>query len=546
MAPRWPFDSKTEQPPSTLDGTIPQTRVPDDIQWLHVLEDPSSIHEDEDEDDKDDLPQGFSLELAKQAGFQNHGVVPETEEDLKKAEEVLSKELANLSMNEHEEAMFDVVGFRHAEEETDAFLTTQLAELDRQLQRISFSRKRDYDAACKLNPDYVQGRKFRLAFLRSNRFDPQKAAGTIVNHFHLKKRVFADYPNELQGREVKFTDLSPDAREIVEAGYLQVSPSNDAAGRAVLFYATFLKRYKTVESLKQAIWYFMSCRSRNENVQRSGEVIVVYSGGVPDKLETAFFMTQVKTAFASDIQALHLCGTTTSMRFFLAAKKLYMDNFTRIRMQEHRGTCDEINFALQTFGINTDDSPLKPDNTLDTALHKKWLEAQKQYEENTSGDTILFLHRFDVLFGKNKRCTHHPGTMRCQLLVEIHWEEYERQNRLERGQTAANIVGIVHESHGRFLKWDGDNTTGGWKEVDDDTARKKVTHYFRGIRERKQKGQNQTNISAPKRGIDSENQTYTSGSITRASSSTKVSDASLFAKRIRAPGLDNISESLET
>mmetsp|Transcript_5191 Transcript_5191/g.14584 ORF Transcript_5191/g.14584 Transcript_5191/m.14584 type:complete len:524 (+) Transcript_5191:218-1789(+) len=519
----------------------------DEIKSTPFTEYRNTENDEDAEDDSagDDSPEGINYDLLRKAGLEE-GDIPETEEDLQKAEQIVSEELGKLSMYDHEAIMMDVVGFRHDDMDDDS-LNAKLAELERHVKRIKGKKKEAYEEARRLNPEYVNGRNLRLCCLRSCQYDAKRAARAVVHHFRMKKEVFPNCPPELLGRSVKFSDLSPDAQEFVERGYVQDSPCRDAAGRPVGFFDAGRKQYNSVESFLQGVWYTMSCKARDgDDAVRKGMVMVVYTGGVPEQMEIFIALHKLKQCFGVDVNAIHLCDTTRAQRFFLSASKLYMDNFTRFRTLEHSGTHEEINFALQTYGINTDDSPLKPDNTLDTALHKKWLEAQKQYEENTSGDTILFLHRFDVLFGKNKRCTHHPGTMRCQLLVEIHWEEYERQNRLERGQTAANIVGIVHESHGRFLKWDGDNTTGGWKEVDDDTARKKVTHYFRGIRERKQKGQNQTNISAPKRGIDSENQTYTSGSITRASSSTKVSDASLFAKRIRAPGLDNISESLET
>mmetsp|Transcript_30749 Transcript_30749/g.72172 ORF Transcript_30749/g.72172 Transcript_30749/m.72172 type:complete len:295 (+) Transcript_30749:525-1409(+) len=289
----------------------------------------------------------------------------------------------------------------------------------------------------------------------------------------------------------------------------------------------------------------MSCRSRNENVQQSGEVIVVYSGGEPEKMDIPVFLTQMRRAFASDIQAIHVCQTTMTMRFFLATLKLFLDNFTRFRLQEHRGTRQEINFALQTYGINTDDSPLRPDNTLDTTFHRKWLEAQKHYEENSSRcQATLVPRRFDVLFGRSKRCMQHPGTMRCQLLVEMNFEEYEGEGKVERNLIAEKVVRIIHESGGRFLKWEGDSTTGAWKEVDHDVARAKVTHFFRGFRERKQKRQKQVNMSAPKRGIDSGNKTDMNAS---TSLPAKVLDSSAFYKKMRAGGMDGSNaESVET
>jgi len=500
------------------------------------------------------LSNGLSLDLANKAGLLN-GLYPETEDDLVKAEQALSNELAKLSMNEQEEAIFDVVGLRNNKVEDEAFLSTKLAELDQHLRKISGRKARAYEAACKINPAYAQGRKFRLSFLRSQRFDPKKTAAVIINHFDLKRKVFSNYPPEIQGREVKFTDMSAYAQELMESGLIQVSPSTDAAGRPVVFFAKppamYNAPYNAPESKleqKQALWYFWTCRSRNENAQRNGEVAVVYCGVHCERkfnVDIAVFIQKMKRAFPVDIQAVHFCGATMSTRFFVAAQRLFMDNFTRIRTQEHSGTYEEIDFALQTYGINADDSPMKPDDTFDTSFHKQWLEAQKQYDTNNSIQTILVPHRFDVLFGKSKQYRQHPGTMRCQLLVEMHWEEYDRKGKAERGLIAEKIVNTVHESGGRFLKWDGNCTTGGWKEVDDKAAREKVTHCFRGVRARKQKSQKEVNMSAPKRGIENGNGTDVIDSTAKVSGPTEVSDTSLFAKRLRAPGMDDISESLE-
>eukprot|EP00523_Entomoneis_sp_CCMP467_P007227 CAMPEP_0168725408 /NCGR_PEP_ID=MMETSP0724-20121128/4138_1 /TAXON_ID=265536 /ORGANISM="Amphiprora sp., Strain CCMP467" /LENGTH=141 /DNA_ID=CAMNT_0008772191 /DNA_START=107 /DNA_END=528 /DNA_ORIENTATION=- len=83
-----------------------QHHVTDDVQRFQRSTE-ESIPTDDIEDD--DFTTGHSEALARKVGFQN-GLYPETEEDLKKAEEVLSNELATISIDEHEEAMFDVVG----------------------------------------------------------------------------------------------------------------------------------------------------------------------------------------------------------------------------------------------------------------------------------------------------------------------------------------------------------------------------------------------------------------------------------------------------
>jgi hypothetical protein len=38
---------------------------------------------------------------------------------------------------------------------------------------------------------------------------------------------------------------------------------------------------------------------------------------------------------------------------------------------------------------------------------------------------------------------------------------------------------MIHESYGRFLKWEEDE---GWVEVEHDVAREKISHFFRYMR----------------------------------------------------------------
>jgi len=510
----------------------------DEIKSTPFTEYRNTENDEDAEDDSagDDSPEGINYDLLRKAGLEE-GDIPETEEDLQKAEQIVSEELGKLSMYDHEAIMMDVVGFRHDDMDDDS-LNAKLAELERHVKRIKGKKKEAYEEARRLNPEYVNGRNLRLCCLRSCQYDAKRAARAVVHHFRMKKEVFPNCPPELLGRSVKFSDLSPDAQEFVERGYVQDSPCRDAAGRPVGFFDAGRKQYNSVESFLQGMWYTMSCKARDgDDAVRKGMVMVVYTGGVPEQMEIFIALHKLKQCFGVDVNAIHLCDTTRAQRFFLSASKLYMDNFTRFRLQEHSGTREEVDFALQTFGINTEDSPMRPDGSWDTSWHKQWLEKQKQYDEEIATDTILVPRRFDVLFGKSKKCIQHPGTMRCQLIVEMHWDEYNRQRKKEKGLIASKIVRIIHDSQGRFLKWDGNSKTGSWVEVDDVVAREKVTHFFRGLRERKQKmTQNQEGhlkSFATKRGIE-KNVVDTTPSLNQEN----------LTKKVRSPDVDGSSENL--
>ena len=84
-----------------------------------------------------------------------------------------------------------------------------------------------------------------------------------------------------------------------------------------------------------------------------------------------------------------------------------------------------------------------------------------------------------LLLGKGKNTREHTGNLRAVHLVEMHREKYENANKFHKTEIAERIVSIIHESHGRFLKWEGND---GWVEVKHNEAREKISHFFRHMR----------------------------------------------------------------
>lgn len=97
----------------------------------------------------------------------------------------------------------------------------------------------------------------------------------------------------------------------------------------------------------------------------------------------------------------------------------------------------------------------------------------------------------DVLLGRGKLIQEHTGNLRFRHIVENHREMYETARRLEKTLLASKIVEILQQTGGRFVKRDGT----GWAEVDDETARYKVSHSFRNKRlaENQKKGREESN-----------------------------------------------------
>jgi hypothetical protein len=84
----------------------------------------------------------------------------------------------------------------------------------------------------------------------------------------------------------------------------------------------------------------------------------------------------------------------------------------------------------------------------------------------------------DVLLGRGRMCQDHVGSVRLRFWVDEYRENYDASNKKEKTAIAGEIIKRVQELKGRFLKEDG----AGWVQVDELTARNKVSSCFRSCR----------------------------------------------------------------
>ncbi len=184
-------------------------------------------------------------DLARSAGLADNRF-PRTNEEADLAEQALTKELDKLSLDEHEKILFDVHGIARTEEEDQSSLEGMLEDLDKALDKTKKKEKEAYERAKFLNKFYVESKKFRLMFLRSECYDPVAAAKTIVNHFEVKQKIFGD--GEVLARDVRQDDLGDEDHDKLNAGFIQVMPQRDAAGRAIICLNLGFKRENELSS----------------------------------------------------------------------------------------------------------------------------------------------------------------------------------------------------------------------------------------------------------------------------------------------------------
>jgi hypothetical protein len=222
------------------------------------------------------------------------------------------------------------------------------------------------------------------------------------------------------------------------------------------------------------------------------------------------------------VAAVHYCYSNPTLRLrILGYQAIYYLCGHNFRIKFHYGTPKELEFILQTYGIYTHYICFHPPTSL--SVHDKKDEAHHQQQQHTSlsfcsctskyhlqwlerilqrnpphdtqnvdkddGNTVITPStiatttmivpgKFDVLFGKSKQCRQHTGNLRCQVLIEMNMSRYEQATKVQKSLIADEIIAIVHESKGRFLKQHKDK----WVEVSQSVAKDKVAHFFRNRR----------------------------------------------------------------
>jgi hypothetical protein len=161
------------------------------------------------------------------------------------------------------------------------------------------------------------------------------------------------------------------------------------------------------------------------------------------------------------------------------------------------GSAVECLYALQTFGIPSDQVPIVP-STGKVILknHLKWLELCKLKDDNFKmygrewefdryHQIIECPSHSDILFGRGRPIMNHPGNAVLRNVVRLKLEEYCNVPSNKQATTLTwEVVRILKDKYGaRFLKEETTESNGlGWIEVSNDTARLKVRVAFRDKR----------------------------------------------------------------
>ena len=95
-------------------------------------------------------------------------------------------------------------------------------------------------------------------------------------------------------------------------------------------------------------------------------------------------------------------------------------------------------------------------------------EAEPHEVEKAPLDFDFVPNNYCVLCGKGKECYNYVGNRRFRVIVNIFLERYsEALNKSQKSQIVSNVVDVVRDSGGAFLKLEN----GVWWEIGDTLAR---------------------------------------------------------------------------
>ena len=447
-------------------------------------------------------------------------------------EDFITKELMAMSLNERERAFEDIHGVSSEVVETPELLSRKILELEDALDGIelqhpepfdevgmtadqlrqrlesvplptffihtktlSVEALRPYRLARKLNGEYVTSSRFRLQFLRCESFQVQPAAVRMIKFFQGKYHFFGA---EALGRSVFYSDLTDDAKKILEHGAFQLLGQRDSVGRCVLF-----DLFPIVPSPSgplplagnvKAIIYCILAAAEDELTQRKGLVIIQYYIGKLTMVQSHEVANGVNQTILQLIRegssifqwlplklcSIHQCTNDFFLRTLSKLLVLDMGPTRRIRTRNHHGSHNEVQYSLMSFGLPVDIFPLTYDGAVKVAQQSKWITRRKiwdrEIQQNRYFSGVELPSRDDILFGRGRKYQFHSGNNKMRVLVRELYPRYSQLSKLQKVEMAWTVTMELKKTC-RFLKQDAGN--GYWMPVPDDEAQKKVAVAFR-------------------------------------------------------------------
>ncbi|CAJ1951398.1 unnamed protein product [Cylindrotheca closterium] len=339
--------------------------------------------------------------------------------------------MAKLSVDDREKVYNDVHGIPDdCVEETPELIHNSLWGLQHEIDILPD--KKAYNIAERLNPKYTQDRDFRLAFLRCEKFDCQKAALRFVRHFQMKLALFGQ---DKLVRDITQDDLDMDEMEILHLSNGRFLDAYDRSGRVIAIVVMVKKTYKTDSCLRKGFYNTMAAY-RDTEIQRRGLVNVTIQFGTEiqgtssDNPDLVWKLPKQIEAFPLWVSAIHLCYTKEAWEAHNAIVKTALNKQSRVRCRVHCcGTILECLEELRGYGIDPSSLPVNNKGEItDRIKDHKRLEQQRRQERLRYPTPTAIAVPFceDVLLGKGTPFQIHRGNKKLQQFVADRYKEVRK------------------------------------------------------------------------------------------------------------------------
>eukprot|EP00529_Nitzschia_sp_RCC80_P010799 CAMPEP_0113454234 /NCGR_PEP_ID=MMETSP0014_2-20120614/7759_1 /TAXON_ID=2857 /ORGANISM="Nitzschia sp." /LENGTH=625 /DNA_ID=CAMNT_0000345635 /DNA_START=20 /DNA_END=1897 /DNA_ORIENTATION=- /assembly_acc=CAM_ASM_000159 len=384
--------------------------------------------------------------------------------DPKRVDDILSKELMQMSFEQRSNIQEEVHGVRNAMDEafpveTPDLLTSSLMDLHRHLAEIPLSQKLAWSEAQSLPVTYIRHADFELRFLRCELFDSHKAATRLVQFVDMVKDYFG--PVALQ-RPPRLDDFDAEEIDVMKVGALmQVLPFRDRSGRKILACVGDFGLQNKYRTRCRIYVYMFFVATDDVDTQRNGVVIIIWPGPEDMKLSSPNRMEHVEgnrifEAVPMRVCSMHFCFRDTPLYRLIKAGLVMMLGEQKTRFRLLVGEDLELRYDIMGYGIPMDLIPITDTGTVKTKNLKDWMKVRKVIEQGiVQPPPIDCPATHDVVFGYGKAFTMHPGNVMYRGLLEEYCEEHRVATTLDaKKKITWRIVEDVEQRGGRFLQWD--------------------------------------------------------------------------------------------
>ncbi|KAL3935574.1 MAG: hypothetical protein SGBAC_008938, partial [Bacillariaceae sp.] len=352
--------------------------------------------------------------------------------------------MAKLSVADREKVYMDVHCIADDVAETPELIEESLIALQTNIELLPD--KRAYNIAERLVPKYVRDRDFRLAFIRCDKFDCQKAALRIVRHFQMKLELFGE---DKLAMDITQDDLDKDDMDALYSGVGRLLNAFDSGGRIINFI------------LRRSFYNIMVAIRDFPEAQRRGAVFVGWNVGDvkgADNDDSYWKVPRLNEGSPLRVSAFHWCYTNEVWKDRLAMMQLALNTQLQVRIRVHDGTVQECLQSLRGHGIDPVCIPVNEHGEMSDHLEIcRRLEQQRKHErlKYPLRRTIGTPAAQDVLLGKGQPFQNHSGNKSLRQVVSDRYKEYDKAKRGGKKTIAQEVIDVIRGNGGLFLKQDG-------------------------------------------------------------------------------------------